>query len=39
MNSNQFETIGRWWDDQSVELVKIDGDVFALNLHEWRIIW
>jgi len=27
---NNFETVGRWWNDESTELVKISGVVYGL---------
>ena len=26
-----FKTVGAWWNDKSIELVEIDGEVYALN--------
>lgn len=26
-----FKSVGRWWADSSIELIKIDGDVYALD--------
>ena len=26
-----FKTVGTWWNDSSIELVEIDGSVFALG--------
>lgn len=25
-----MKTVGRWWNDKSIELVEIDGEVYAL---------
>ena len=26
-----FKEVGHWWNDQEIELVEIDGSVYALN--------
>ena len=26
-----FKNVGRWWNDKEIELVEIDGKVYALN--------
>lgn len=31
---SSFENVGTWWNDDNIELVKIDGEVFALA--EWN---
>lgn len=28
---SSFENVGTWWNDNNIELVKIDGEVFALD--------
>lgn len=28
---NNFESIGTWWNDDSIELIKIDGEIYALD--------
>lgn len=37
-----FKTVGRWWNDKSIELVEIDGEVYALygwNGEEFTKSW
>lgn len=26
-----FKFVGRWWNDKSIQLVKVEGSVYALN--------
>ena len=28
---SKFKTVGRWWANKEIELVEIDGEVYALN--------
>jgi len=29
--SKNYKSVGRWWNDSSIELVEIDGEVYALG--------
>lgn len=31
LKMKNFKTVGTWWNDKSIELVDIEGDVYALN--------
>lgn len=40
-----FKNVGTWWNDREIELVEIDGEVFALNgwngetyLNSWKCL-